>query len=137
MASCDKLLVLYSKTYFSRLWCVHELATFIKNRGVEKVEFVGMDWPPWWSPLTYMKPVTLSDDERSLIEGFSCRDAGCFMSRDKAHVLNVIRKKWGSEAEFDRFVRTDLLMILLRAKKHYCHGRALELFWDTINFVAG
>ena len=63
--------------------------------------------------------ITLADDERSWLATYSCRNARCFKPIDRATVLAMVRDEWGSEAAFDRFVRTELPRILARSKKLY------------------
>jgi hypothetical protein len=41
------------------------------------------------------------------------------MPRDRAFVLAAIRKEWGSEDNFDQFVRTELIEILRKGKERF------------------
>ena len=74
-----------------------------------KLLLLSLDWP---SSLNPMKRTRLSEHEMALITNFSCRDADCFMPRDRATVLEAIREKFGSEDAFDQFVRTHLPAVL-------------------------
>ena len=71
------------------------------------------------STLNPFKPARLSAHEKNLIATFSCRDADCFLPRDRATVHGEIREKFGSEAAFDEFVRTHLPAVLERSKREY------------------
>ena len=103
--------------------CVYELAVFTRDNGMHlpgaasgKLLLLSLDWP---SSLNPFKRPRLSEHEKKLITNFSCRDADCFMPRDRATVLAAIREKFGSEAAFDQFVRTHLPAVLERSKREY------------------
>ena len=55
------------------------------------------------------------------------------MPRDRAIVLEQIRREWGSEAAFETFVRTQLPVLLASSKRRYGQqmarvaGRAFEM----------
>ena len=102
---------------------MYELAVFTRDNGMHlpgtahsKLLLLSLDWP---SSLNPFKRPRLSEHEKKLITNFSCRDADCFMPRDRATVLAAIREKFGSEAAFDQFVRTHLPAVLERSKREY------------------
>ena len=78
----------------------------------------------------------LTPTERGLLENFSCRTARCFRPLDRTTVLGKIRRGWGSEDEFDAFVRGQLPAILLEGKGRY-ERRALSVLSETAAFLFG
>ena len=102
---------------------MYELAVFTRDNGMHlpgaahgKLLLLSLDWP---SSLNPFKRTRLSAHEKNLIATFSCRDADCFMPRDRATVLGEIRQKFGNEDAFDQFVRTHLPAVLERSKREY------------------
>ena len=119
LTRCDRMIAFVSPAYFSRLWCVYELATFCKmhrNTLDEKLVLLSLDWPSVLHPL---KPAALTDGERAWFEGFSCTKVQCAKPCDRATVLGQIREEWGSEEAFERFVQTELPLVLERSKRRY------------------
>ena len=53
------------------------------------------------------------------MQSYSCVDAKCYMPKDRAFVLAAIRREWGSEDNFDQFVRTELMEILRQGKERF------------------
>ena len=51
------------------------------------------------------------------LRDFSCLKAQCYKPADRAFLLERIREEWGSEAQFDRFVREDLLEVMVQSKR--------------------
>ncbi|CAJ1404868.1 unnamed protein product [Effrenium voratum] len=47
VARSSRMLVLWDETYFERLWCNLELATFARHGGAEKVELLPLWLAPW------------------------------------------------------------------------------------------
>lgn len=48
VASSDRLVILWDDSYFDRLWCNAEVATFCSlNNGVDKIDFVPLWLAPW------------------------------------------------------------------------------------------
>ena len=103
---CDRMIVLASEHYFKRLWCVYELATFLKKHHgnlEEKLTILNLAW----SPFSPFKWGDLSEKEMSWISEFKCQEAVCRKPSDRALVLAWIRRLWGSEAIFESFVRAE------------------------------
>ena len=72
---CDGMIAIVSKEYFTRLWCVYELATFCKNNREsldERLLLLSIAWPPVFSPL---KSRTLTREELDWFERFDCLEA--------------------------------------------------------------
>ena len=44
---CDRLIVLKGESYLERLWCVYELATFLAERSLDRVDLVPLWLAPW------------------------------------------------------------------------------------------
>ena len=61
----------------------------------------------------------LSTAEASTLASFSCLNAQCFKPSDRAMLLGFIRKEWGSEEIFDKFVRTELVQVMGQSKATY------------------
>ena len=57
--------------------------------------------------------------ELEWFRGFECAKVDCAKPCDRAAVLGEIREAWGSEAEFDMFVREELPKILEQSKTRY------------------
>jgi hypothetical protein len=70
--------------------------------------------------------VELDKDEIRQLAEYSCLDAQCQMPADRVYVLASIRQNWGSEENFDNFVRTELPAILLEGKKDFM-GRSTRI----------
>ena len=110
---------LVSETYFSRLWCVYELATFCsmhKGDLDEKLLLLSLAWPSSLSPF---KRSGLSQKELGWMRDFKSEKADCYMPADRAFVLAEIRQKWGSTEAFDRFVAEELPPIMEASKRKF------------------
>ena len=126
LQKCDKMLALVSAEYFERLWTVYELATFCKANQQQlssKPLVLSLEWP---SSLYPFKRKGLSNREIAWLSNFRCRNARCYKPSDRALLLAAIRSKWGSEAAFDDFVRTELLEVMRVSKARY-----QQQLWDT------
>lgn len=129
LGQCEGMIAFVSETYFTRLWCVYELATFCKTHEDvldEKLLLLSLKWPPIWHP---RKSRDLTHDERSWFAGFSCANVRCSKPADRATVLGMIRERWkrpgvAGEAAFDEFVRTRLPAVLQRSKQRYAQQLA-------------
>lgn len=133
LAGCDNMVAFASPTYFTRLWCVYELATFCnlhKGHLDERLLLLSPTWPSVFSPF---KSARLTEEELAPFTGFTLSEVQCALPRDRAIVLEEIRRKWGSEAAFETFVRTELPELLAASKRRYSKqiarvaGRALEM----------
>ena len=67
---------------------------------------------------------------------FSCLDAKCYKPSDRAMLLAKIRDEWGSEEEFDEFVRTELVDALSVSKAEY-QGQLLRIVAESIELIMG
>ena len=47
VAHASRMLILWDETYFERLWCNLELATFVHNGGIEKIDLLPLWLAPW------------------------------------------------------------------------------------------
>ena len=107
-----------------RLWCVYELSEFVLlhrrtlNEG-DKLQFVGLEWPAWWNPFNWVRTQDLSEHERQTLKNFSCRAARCYSPADRAYILGEIRRKWGSEEVFDKWMHAHMPDIVLMGKREY------------------
>lgn len=82
----------------------------------KKLLLVSLEWE---SSLQPFKRSTLTEQEEQRIAQFECRKAECFKPADRAYVLNSIRENWGSENDFDEFVRSKLKRILELNRERY------------------
>ena len=133
LAKCDNMVAFASPTYFSRLWCVYELATFCrmhKDHLDGRLLLLSPTWPSVFNPF---KSARLTEEELAPFTGFTLAEVQCAMPRDRAIVLEEIRRDWGSEAAFEGFVRTELPKVLAASKRRYSQqlsrvaGRAFEM----------
>ena len=75
--------------------------------------------PEWPSVFNPFKSAQLSEEELAPLTGFRLAEVQCAMPRDRAIVLDAIRREWGSEDRFERFVRTQLPEVLAASKRRY------------------
>ena len=138
--SSDGMIAFVSRSYFSRIWCVYELASFCqKHRGDklhEKLVLVSLEWPSSLSPLKAFFSPGLTETERGPLTSFCCREAEAFKPCDRATVLAAIREKFGSEEAFDTLVRTELVEVLKESKIRYS-TKAMQTMSDTLELTFG
>jgi len=98
---------------------VYELATFCrmhKDHLDQRLLLLSPTWPSIFNPF---KSAQLTEEELKPIVNFSLAEVQCTMPRDRAVVLDAIRREWGSEAAFESFVRTQLPKLLAVSKRRY------------------
>jgi len=98
---------------------VFELATWChehRHNLNDKLFLASLDWDHFAS--TY-KTAELSEEELDMLTEFSLDNVRAFKVADQADVLAAIRKRWGSEAAFEKFVQTQLPKVLARCKRQY------------------
>ena len=126
LLNCNCIVVFASEEYFRRLWCVYELAVFVRTviRDTEKVRkdviaqnqknvlqmpvpsveealsrrilILSLSWP---GSLSCKKVAGLTEKEEGWLKNFHCREAECFKPSDRATVLAAIRAEWGTKDE--------------------------------------
>jgi len=94
---------------------------------------LSLEWPATWSPL---KRRRLTTAEAAQLRDFSCLDASCYKPADRAMLLQRIEDEWGSAAEFDTFVRTELRDVMADCKLQF-HGRMARIAAESIELVLG
>jgi len=117
--NCNGMVAFVSSTYFTRIWCVYELASFCKmlESDMERqLLLFSLDWP---SSIIQCKSSKVSKDESAYFKEFKCRNAKCYKPADRAWVLEKIRNEWGSEQAFDKYVRNTLPSIFAESKEIY------------------
>ena len=114
-------------------------------------------------PFYPFKAAKLNEKELRWFSEFSCRRANCFKpaecvlgrarclpvrcsqctdlarvarARSRAFVLGAIREEFGSEDEFDHFVRTHLPDVLARSKREY-QSKLFQVAKDVGDLVFG
>ena len=113
--------------------CVYELATFCrmhKDHLDKRLLLLSPTWPSVFNPF---KSAQLTEEELKPLTHFKLAEVQCAMPRDRAIVLEAIRREWGSEAAFEGFVRTELPKVLAASKRSYSQqmarvaGRAFDM----------
>lgn len=147
LANSNRLLILFTPDYLNRLWCVYELATYCKlhhtgadsNEGKQaQLVFLGLSWPSYLSASRLLRighrHVQLSVEERNKLASFACREARCYRPADRALVLSSIREQWGSEKNFDQFVRCVLPVVMEKGKQRYAgqSQKASSRAWNML-----
>jgi len=128
----DRMIAFVSKGYFSRLWCVYELATFYRKYHGPLRKFLDQDLlllsSEWSKTTDVVSALSASSmptaDELAPLRTFSCREAKCLRAADRAVLLADIRREWGSEAAFDAFVQAELPAIYASNKLRYSQSMA-------------
>jgi len=126
----DRMIAFVSKAYFSRLWCVYELATFCRKYQGPLRKFLDQDLMllsvEWSDTLAVFSstPSMPTPDELEPLRSFSCREATCLRASDRAVLLADIRREWGSEAAFDAYVQAELPAIYASNKLRYSQSMA-------------
>jgi hypothetical protein len=119
---CKTMTVMLGDTYLTRLWTTFELATYCKVHEFHLKDclfFISLKWAYTWNIMWLFRQVELNNRELAQLTTFSCLDAECYMPVDRVVVLCTIRKTWGSEENFDHFVRTQLPEVLRRGKEEF------------------
>ncbi len=122
LLKCKTMTVMLGDTYFSRLWTTFELATYCKvHQGQleDRLFFVSLKWATTWRISWLFQRVELDQFEIEQLTKYSCLDADCFMPADRVVVLAAIRKTWGSEQNFDNFVKTELSELVRKGKEEF------------------
>jgi len=117
--NCNGMVAFVSQSYFSRVWCVYELATFcraIESHPERKLLLYSLEWPSSISPF---RRAEVTEEEKSYFRNFNCRNAFCFKPADRGFVLRAIRRDWGSEELFNKYVRTKLPLVFAKSKAEY------------------
>ena len=139
--SCDRMVAFVSPEYFSRLWCVYELATFcrrycsgpLRTYLDKDLVLISAQWS-WMTNLC--RGSRLSEEEIIAVRHFRCRDARTLRPSDRAILLSHIRRDWGSEEAFDAFVRSELPGILADGKLRYSK-QASKLLGEHMDLAFG
>ena len=83
----------------------------------ERLLLLSPAWRGWWiNPFTSAQ---LSVEELVPLASFRLARMECAMPRDRAIVLDAIRREWESEADFEIFVRTKLPKVLAASKQRF------------------
>jgi len=131
MLRCDRMVAFASKSYFTRAWCIFELATWChvhRDNLDGKLFLASLDWDHFASAY---KAAELSEEELDTMRTFSLDNMRSFKASDQADVLAAIRKRWGSEEAFEAFVQTQLPRVLAKCKRQY-YGLVQKTLSDTL-----
>ena len=80
---------------------MYELATFCrmhKDNLDSRLLLLSPTWPSVFNPF---KSARLSEQELAPLKGFRLADVQCAVPRDRAIVLDAIRREWDSEMAFE------------------------------------
>jgi hypothetical protein len=122
LVRCKTMTVVLGDTYLTRLWTTFELATYCKvHQGQlqDRLFFLSLKWATTWNFMWLFCRVELDKDEIRQLSEYSCLDAQCQLPADRVVVLASIRQNWGTEENFDMFVRTELPAVLLKGKEDF------------------
>ena len=101
LQGCVELLVVTGPTYFSRLWCVMELYTFLHVGGRAK-DVLLMD-------IDDDKEGSQEERLRAAVDRFDAGKAQCFLPNDRERLLGVIEAGFGDLGAFNVEVRRLLM----------------------------
>ena len=117
LAGCSQLVCLCGPTYLFRLWCLLEIHTFAFMGGDTRSNLVVLpvsaglggggkqQQPPGSS---HVDSFNARSEAIERVRSFSLRDATCYDTADRAHLLEVIASGCGSHQTFERLVRSSL-----------------------------
>ena len=89
-------------TYFSRMWCMLELFTFVRSGGaIDRI---------------VLKPLSVEGSD-VFVSKLDVRLAGCFLRQDKQRILAIVESSYGSSSEFNAACRQILVAADPRASK--------------------
>ena len=116
---------------FERTWCVFELAMWCheyRSTLDEKIFLVSTEWEHFANPF---KTRRVSEAELEPLRSFQLDNLRTFKPSDRADVISAIEKRWGSEAAFEEFVRTQLPIILAECRERY-YGLLARIAGDVL-----
>ena len=118
LAGCSQLVCLCGPTYLFRLWCLLEIHTFAFMGGDTRSNLVVLpvsaglggggkqQQPPGSS---HVDSFNARSEAIERVRSFSLRDATCYDTADRAHLLEVIASGCGSHVAFERMLKSGLL----------------------------
>ncbi len=134
---CKTMTVMLGETYLTRLWTTFELAMYCKmhrQQLEDRLSFLSLKWANTLSIKWLFFKVQLDETERRQLDKYSCLDSQCYLPADRVFVLAAIRKTWGSEENFDQFVRTELPEILRKGKEEFM-WRGFRSMHDVLDLL--
>jgi len=138
LSKCEGMVAFISPVYFTRIWCVYELASFckiIQSDPQKRLLLFSLEWPNSFNP--FKSSNVCEEDLLCYFKDFRCCDASCTKPADKGYVLGEIRNEWGSEEAFEEFVRIKLPSIFAESNHKYrgqlklVASRSLEQLFGT------
>ena len=105
------------------MWC-HEHRSTLD----EKLFLVSTEWEHFANPF---KSRRVSEAELEPLRSFQLDNLRTFKPSDRADVIAAIEKRWGSEAAFEEFVRTELPIILAECRERY-YGLLSRIAGDVL-----
>jgi len=141
---CRRMVAFASPSFWGRLWCVYELATFCRHvlhvdgglspkKLRNRLVLLSPDWPATLRPF---KSGRLTERELAPLRGFKCSNARCHRPSDRALLLAAIRRDWGTLEAFEAFVRGDLLRVFEDSKERY-NSQLGSVVLETLNLLLG
>ena len=99
LSGCQKLVILFGKSYLTRLWCIVEIFTFVHMGGKP-------------SDIIILPAIDGEQDElaslldTSLSREFDARNCDCHVPEEKEKILTIIETAFGGYDAFNAEVRS-------------------------------
>lgn len=136
ISKCDRMIVIVSPQYCTRLWCVFEFAMFCRRYSgplcwcLEKDILI-------LSSRSNDSSAEFPNTELVALRAFRCRTAQTFQPMDRARILSYIRSEWGSEEAFDNFVHNELTAILASSCLRNCQSSTFSTLIQRLDLCFG
>jgi len=120
IAKSNNMIAVVSDEYFTNLLCVYELAVFSTlHRGSELEDRLFLISSKWRMISWHQKSALLTPGEVKWLTDFRCDKAHCAVPAERQIIVSAICEVWGSLADFEQFVHTELLYVLKESKRRY------------------
>ena len=102
LAGCNTLLVLFSRSYLERLWCVTEIFIFMQMGGTaDRIEMILPDHALGAPAAGDVSAKASPFDVHDAIKSFDVQRAACFRSEERERLLTVIEAGFGGLGVFN------------------------------------
>jgi len=120
IAQSSNLIAVINDDYFTNLRCMFEIAIFCKlhkgSKLQEKLVLISSEWQGIWWP---HKSISLTSREIKWLADFRCDKARCAIPAERQIIIRAICEVWGSLADFEYFIHSELLYVLAESKQLY------------------